>query len=473
MPNHGVYVSERGTSVSTPVVVETGVPFVIGVSPINQAENPAAVGVPAICTSYSDFVNKFGYSDDWEKYPLCEFAYSHFKLFGMQPAIFVNLLDPGTMKTAVAASDISLSNYKLKLEKTAIIDDTLVVKPQGGTGTAYVKDTDYAVYVDADGDVVVEVLEDGACYSASKLNIAYNKVTPTSVTASTVATGLEAIDLCMTSVGIVPDLIVAPGYSENASVSAVMAAKAGSINGMFKAIALIDISTTSADTYDDVPTVKASAGVTSGMEIPCWPMGKLDDKKFHMSTLLAGVIAITDEDYGAPYASPSNKALPINGLILSDGTEVNLTLAQANVLNANGVLTALNFMGGFKTWGNYTAAYPEITDVKEYFIPIRRMFGWVGATLIRTFWSRLDGPLTRVQIDSIVDTANIWMNGLAGSGYILGGRVEYAAEDNPTTSLMAGIIKLHVFMTPPSPMQEIDFTLEYDVSYVESAFAED
>lgn len=471
MPKHGVFVTEQATSVGTPVAVETGVPFVIGLSPINLAENPAKAGVPVLCTSYSEFVEKLGYSDDWATYPLCEFAYSHFKLFGMQPAIFVNLLDPETMYTAVAAADISLSNHKLTLDAEALDDDNLVVKAQGGAGNAYVKDTDYAVYVDAEGLVTIEVLADGACYNASKLNVAYRKVTPASVTVNSVAAGLESIDLCMTGLGIVPDLICAPGFSENASVSAVMAAKADSINGMFKAMALVDISTTAAAAYDAVTTAKANAAVTSQMEIACWPMAKLDNQVFHLSTLLAGVIAQTDDDYGAPYASPSNKALPINGLCLADGTEVNLTLAQANILNANGVVTAMNFMGGFKSWGNYTAAYPDSTDVKEYFIPVRRMFNWVGATLIRTFWSRLDGPLTRVLIDSIVDTANIWMNGLTGSGYILGGRIEYASEDNPTTSLMAGIIKLHVFMTPPSPMQEVDFELEYDVSYVEAAFA--
>ena len=37
------------------------------------------------------------------------------------------------------------------------------------------------------------------------------------------------------------------------------------------------------------------------------------------------------------------------------------------------------------------------------------------------------------------------------------------------TQLMAGIVKIHVYMTPPSPAQEIDFVLEYDSSYVTSA----
>lgn len=64
---------------------------------------------------------------------------------------------------------------------------------------------------------------------------------------------------------------------------------------------------------------------------------------------------------------------------------------------------------------------------------------------------------------------NIWLNGLVGSGYLLGARVEISEDENPVTQLMAGIIKIHVYMTPASPAQEIDFVLEYDSSYVTSA----
>lgn len=42
-------------------------------------------------------------------------------------------------------------------------------------------------------------------------------------------------------------------------------------------------------------------------------------------------------------------------------------------------------------------------------------------------------------------------------------------DENPTTNLMGGIVKLHVYVTPPSPAQEIDFVLEYDPSYVTAA----
>ena len=91
-------------------------------------------------------------------------------------------------------------------------------------------------------------------------------------------------------------------------------------------------------------------------ELTCWPMLKLGNYKFHMSTQLAGLIATVDAgNGGCPYESLSNKNLQCDGMILEDGTEVNLTLAQANILNSNGINTALNFMGGWCAWGNYTA----------------------------------------------------------------------------------------------------------------------
>ena len=474
MPKHGVYVNELGTTVSTPVAVETGIPFVIGLSPVHTADNPAVAGQPVLCTSFNEFVEKLGYSDDWATYPLCEFAYSQFKLYGCSPVIFCNLLDPATHKSAVTAADKSVSGHKVELTVKAIDDAGLVVKAQGGNGTAYVKDTDYSVYYNADGKLVVELLPASTHYSESQLNVAYNEVTPASVTGTVVATGLENIELCMTKLGIVPDLICAPGFSDASAVAAVMTAKAQGINGMFPAIALVDVSTAAsggADEYSEVITVKNGANMTGALEIPCWPLAKLGDKVFHMSTVAAGRQALTDSEFGAPYASPSNQAIQIDALVDAAGNEINLTLAQANILNNGGVMTALNFMGGFRLWGNYTGCYPASTDVKDYFIPIRRMFNWVTCTLIRSFWDRVDSPMNRRLIDSIVDTANIWMNGLAGSGYILGGRVEYLAEENPTTALMSGIIKLHVFITPPSPMQELDFVLEYDASYVEAALS--
>lgn len=77
--------------------------------------------------------------------------------------------------------------------------------------------------------------------------------------------------------------------------------------------------------------------------------------------------------------------------------------------------------------------------------------------------------MTRRLIDTILDTCNIWLNGLVGTERLLGARAEMLEEENTLTDLMAGIIHIHIYLTPPSPAQEIDFTLEYDTAYVTAA----
>ena len=472
MAKHGVFVSEIPTSATTPATVETGVPFFIGASPIQNADNPSTAGVPVLCTSWNEAVEKLGYSDDWDTYPLCEAMYSHFKLFNVSPAIFCNMLDSSTMKSAVAAADKNVVSKKVALTKKAI-PASVVVKAAAADVTPKVLGTDYILYF-ADEVLTVEVLSTGSIYSAATLNIAYDEVTPASVTANIVAGGIDKVDLCMSTINMIPDLIVAPGYSDNTAVAAVMAAKAEAINGMFRAKAIIDISTAAsggADTYDEVVALKNSNNFTDENEIVCWPLVKLGDKVYHLSTQVAGVIASTDATWGAPHVSPSNKGLQCDSLVTVAGGEVILSLEQANILNAGGVVTGLNFMGGFKVWGNYTACYPTNQDVKDYFIPVSRMIDFIGNTLIKTFWGKLDEPMTRRFIDTILDSCNIWLNGLTGSGYILGGRCEMLESENPQTNLMAGIVKLHVFVTPPSPAQEIDFVLEYDPAYVTEALS--
>lgn len=474
MVNHGVNATEQSTSVSTPRVAESGVPFFVGTAPVQSAESPAKVNMPILCTSWDEAVAAFGNSDDWNSFTLCEAMYSHFKLYGCQPAVFCNVLDitNSDLKEDVPAADIPVDSHKIKLPIEAVNDSSLVVKAAGGDpGEAYILGTDYSVYYSGE-NLIVELLEDSTHYEEESVNVAYSKVDPSAITNTEIALGIEAIDLCLSTIGTMPDLIVCPGWSGDSTVAALMATKAANINGIMKAKALCDIDTSVATEYSDVLTEKTAKNIIDPEQIVCWPMVKLGDKKFHLSTQLAGLIATVDTDNdGCPYESPSNKALKIDGLVIADGTEVTLTLAQANQLNDNGVVTALNFFNGWSAWGNYTACYPANTDIKDYFIPVSRMFKWINNTLVSTFWRNVDDPMNRRMIDSVLDTANIWMNGLVGRGYLYGGRFEMLESENPLTDLMAGIIRIHCYIAPPAPAQEIDFITEYDVNYIQNALS--
>ena len=146
-------------------------------------------------------------------------------------------------------------------------------------------------------------------------------------------------------------------------------------------------------------------------------MVKLGNEKYHLSTQIASLMNRTDSQHDdVPYYSPSNKNLQADGACLVDGTEIFMNSAQAGYLNGQGIVTALNFIGGWKLWGNRTTAYPSNTDVKDSFITNRRMFNWVGNTLVTTFWSKIDEPTNKRLIETVVDSANIWLNGLSAKG---------------------------------------------------------
>ena len=470
MANHGVNVNEVATSLAAPSAAATGIPFFVGCAPIHSVESPAPIGVPVLCTSWDEFKEKLGYCEDWANFDLCEAGYSQFVDFGMQPAIFVNVFDPSTMKSAQTAADFDVTDHKVNLGKLAINNASLVVKDKSSPAVTLTKDTDYEVYF-SNGEMIIELLSTGGHYSDTALNIAYDKAVFTSVNATLISGAIEKVELCMSTLGVIPDMIVAPNFGSNATVAAVMATKAAAINGLFRAKALVDVPCGSGDAtvYSAVVAKKNALAMTDLNEIVCWPMCKLGDHKYHMSVRIAGLIASVDTENGAPHHSPSNNALKVDSLVLADGTEVLLTKAQADILNNGGVMTGLNFMGGYVAWGNYTACYPTNTDVKDFMISVSRTFDWVANTLIKTFWGYLDTPMTRRLIDTILDTCNIWLNGLTGADIILGGRCEMIESENPVTNLMQGIVKLHVYLTPPSPAQEIDFTLEYDASYVTAA----
>ena len=169
-----------------------------------------------------------------------------------------------------------------------------------------------------------------------------------------------------------------------------------------------------------------------------------------------------------PYESPSNKKYT-NGWFYVCLMELKwfLDLEQANYLNGQGVVTALNFIGGWKLWGNHTGCYPANTDVKDNFICLRRMFNWHAQTFIQSYWSKVDNPMNKRLIDLVVDSENIRINGFVSRGFLLGGRIEYLKEENPTTDQMEWYCKIPYLFYAAGACTCIENTIEFDTSYLE------
>lgn len=469
---HGIETSKLRTSVSTPATVASGIHFVVGTAPAHTVGGK--VNEVVLLNTYEEAAQLIGYSDDWKKYSLCEEVYTAFSLYGVAPIVVVNVLDPKKHKKSVDGEELAVTDNQIKLPFETIEDS---IKITGKT-----KNEDYGVLY-SDGYCIVEFLED----TEGTMTVSYDEVDPSMVTKKDIiggydvnthkSTGFELIDSVFPKYTLAPDLLLCPNWSHDAEVAAIMSAKAEDINGVFDADAILDIDTSENGVtyYTDAPEFKKKKNFTKANELVCFPRLRLGETEFNYSTQLAALISQVDNtgEYGGgtPCESASNKSLQADSMVLANGEEVLLDVQKANYLNDNGIITALNFYNGFVSWGNYTAAFPSSSDPVDYFYSISRMFKWVAKTVVLTYWSSIDGKMTRRLIDTILQGVNDWLNGLTSEEKILGGRVEFREDENTTTALMAGKAKFHVYLTPPSPMQKMEWVFEYDVSYLSALFA--
>jgi hypothetical protein len=55
---------------------------------------------------------------------------------------------------------------------------------------------------------------------------------------------------------------------------------------------------------------------------------------------------------------------------------------------------------------------------------------------------------------------------------MLGAAVKFLEDENPTTDLLQGIIRIHSYITPPVPAQCIENIEEYDVDNFTALFSD-
>lgn len=438
---HGVYIQEKQTSLVTPSLAESAMPVVVGIAPVHNLEegDKILVNEPRLCYSLPEFENIFGKpgpDDKPEDFKLWQTANIYFQRYKVAPLVAINVFDP----------------------QKHIEEPVVPVEPENpdqgeGGGT-----------------------EEGDQPEAQALGKPDpSKVTVSDIIGATspagVRTGLALVEEIFPRTRLNPGIIMAPGFAKDPTVAKAIETACKNIGGFFRASGLIEVSD-EVKVYSEAPAWLNDNNLTDkdGNTIcfygDCLYNGQIEPGSAH----LAGCIGGRDNEEGAvPHWSPSNYQLECEGMVHA-GKELFLTPAEANYLNGKGIVTGLNMIGGLRCWGDQTTAYPGVTDVKDASIPVRRMFTWIGNTLILTCWQNVSSPIRRRLVENVQDIVNYWLNGLVSQDYIIGGRCEFELADNPTTSLMDGIVKWHVYLTPPSAAREMDFILEYDPSNLQTLF---
>ena len=476
---HGVYISEVPTSLIAPIEGTAGLQVIIGTAPVNMlAEPEEAVNKPLLVHSYKEAVGAVGYSSDFEKYTLCESISANFQVVNTAPLVLINVLDPAKHSTDMPETEVDVIDGIAQVQQIGILVNKLNVK---NGDTAMKLDKDYTVLFNNDGTMNIILLDGGAGDGAASLTVSGKLLDASKVTDADIVggvdiatekeTGMEVIRQIYPKLAMTPGILLAPRFSRSAVVAAAIQAKTKEINGVFKAVCIVDIDSTEtgAQKYTDVKQTKERQAVNDPNTYAVWPFAKAGDVVYSGSTLAGALTAYTDAvNNDIPNVSPSNKTLSISAACLPDGTEVILDQDQANTINSFGVATFLN-VNGFRLWGNNTAAYPGNSDPKDRWFSVRRFLTWAGNTFILTYFQKVDSPANRRLIESIVDSENIRGHSFVARGVCARYEITFLEDENPTTDLMNGKITFHQYITPFPPAEYIQDIIEFDPYALTSA----
>lgn len=475
---HGIATSRQTAEPAAPKKNAESAVFVVGTAPVNLAASPA-INEPVLASKKSDAVAALGYCEEFDKYTILHSIYSNFNKFGAGPVVFVNVLDPtkGDHLTAMASSDVEVTDGKAVIKEAGILLDKLKVNDDV---TELELGKDYVASFDEDGYVVLTATDTGAMKALSKVSVAGSKLNPDGVTAEDIIggidengtrTGLELVDEVYARLGVVPTILIAPGFSKNPAVAAALEAKAQLVYSITNAFAIIDLSSASdgATKKEDVAKEKGKTVVSSRWNVPVWPMVQVDGFKIWKSAHAAALIqSNTIQHNGIPSDSPDNHDYMIDGLCLEDGSPVYMTQDDVNdYINAYGVCSALK-LPSWKFWGNNTAAYPVSNAPMNRWIKSVLMLNWMENTFKLNYMSSVGRNAKVKQLKDITDRFNQYLNSLIPD-HLAGGSIEFNVDDNPTDAMLAGQYKFRTRYADWSPMEYIENVFEYDVDILTTA----
>jgi len=152
----------------------------VGTAPVHNLALAAGesypVNKPIVVNNIAEARKYFGYSDDWDKYTLCEAMRVHLEEKGVGPLVLINVLDPAKCYGTTATTESKTpSEGAFTLANADLIElDTIEV--EGKT-----KDTHYTVAVDEANNAVTITEKTEGSLGTSALTVTYAKKTVASV----------------------------------------------------------------------------------------------------------------------------------------------------------------------------------------------------------------------------------------------------------------------------------------------------
>ncbi len=253
---------------------------------------------------------------------------------------------------------------------------------------------------------------------------------------------VAGLDLLLTvddTLGVKPNIVLAPGYSQIAAVMTRMVAVADKLEGF----AVIDMA---ADNVQAALTARTSGiyNITSQAAVLCYPQilryntHEAITDTLGLSVFWAVAKAIRDGSEGY-WLSPSNSELSgVSGLTASISSSLTDESADTNLLNGQGIVTVFRKSGmGTRIWGNWTAAYPSDPRTVCMIAP-RAVRMAAREALVNASLNYMDRAATGITVDMITGDVNAFFRDLIGQGAIVDGECSWDEAKNPAAEIAQG-----------------------------------
>ena len=479
---HGAY-GEITESKVTEIKQANVVAAYIGTAPINLIRGYAEldlVNMPLKISNMNDVTSKVGFSEDWEKFTLCETFKQHFDnsvsdteediTGNVGPIYIVNILNPDTCKSSEKTTKaLVFTNKRAEFKCSDIILDTLAIEDK-------VEGVDYTLeYNFKKGSVIVNLLKD---IESPTVSCTFNTVDTSRITKNDVIgsqteegeyTGLYALKLLYQYHNAILNILAAPGWSHIPEVYKAMVSITQKLNGHWDGfvnadIPLEDEKGSKINTIAKAIEWKSENGYNYENSKVYWPkIQDSDGRVYHISTSATATMLRTDlKNNGVPFESPSNKEIMATKQYFGeDSNSRGFDQETANKLNENGITTACFWNGAWVLWGPHTAAYKyhDETDAEQVEIDARaifdvnlRMLMYITNSFQVDHGTEIDSPMTPQDKDTVLNFEKQKLDNLCGIGALIGTpTIEFLEVNNPTTNLMNGdfVWNFAVTNTPP------------------------
>lgn len=254
-----------------------------------------------------------------------------------------------------------------------------------------------------------------------------------------VVAGIGKMEHSGDSLGLTPNVLIAPGYSQLPAVAGKLVAVAQKLNGF----AVIDV--VAADVQAALEARNNGAyNIASQAAILCYPTvlryneHENANEEIGLSVFWAACKAARDAEKGY-WISPSNTELTgVVGLTAEVSSSLTDEAADTNLLNGAGIVTVFRKTGsGTRLWGNWTAAYPT-EKTPDCMIAPRAVRMSIREALVNATLTYIDKTPTLIAVDMVTEDVNEFLRGLAGKDAIAEGECRFEEEKNTAAEVAQG-----------------------------------